>query len=378
MANPFGGSSGSPPSAQQSQAEMMQQYAAGLPAVTRATNAQIMPTAQAQYNAYQAFQPLYNQQNLTQAQQYALPNAQIDQQVLDSNAQANANTNASLITGAGRQAATAAEALNRRLNPNYYNPQDASSRQATNLVNSINLNGLSGGETAAVERSLNQSNTATGNLGLDNATNTVSNAMNFGNALQAKRDALSRALASGTGVAQSAVNSGFNPVNVAMDRGPQPAGTTSFANSNNVSSAFTGIGSDLLKNLTSIVNTQLPLQAQSNYQNSGQGSYVANASSICCFIFLESYNGVLPWYVRVERDRYYKLYPKVAVGYKKMANWLVPAMRVKTWVRHTVNWLMVKPLSHYGAWSNGLNITGWLCWPFKVGWFTYWKLTSSK
>jgi hypothetical protein len=64
------------------------------------------------------------------------------------------------------------------------------STQAVNSAaaadNAINLNGLSPGESNAVERATNQGNAVTGNLGNNNATNTVANAMNFGTAYDNK------------------------------------------------------------------------------------------------------------------------------------------------------------------------------------------------
>lgn len=369
MGNPFGNSSGSPPSAQQTSAQVMQDYINNIGAVTKATNEQYLPTSNAQLAAIQASQGGYNQQNLNQLQQFSLPTAQVGQQVANSNSLAGANTNVDLLNGPGTRAAIGATTLSNALNPT----QAANQRQATNLVNSINLNGLSGGEQAAVERSLNQSNYATGNLGIDNATNTVSNAMKFGQALQDKRNALGNALNTGVGVA-TAQNVFANPVGTALGTGQTNQGSQ-FANSSGPTSSFAGMGQGLLGSLTSTANAQLPLQAQSNYQNSAQGSYVANMSS-CCFIFMEIHNGILPWYVRVERDKYYALYPDIASGYKRMAKWLVPLMKNNIIVRSLVNWTMVKPLTMCGANTHKLNSYGWIFNPIRLFWFNVWKLTA--
>jgi len=125
-----------------------------------------------------------------------------------------ANSQAGLLANGGAAVDQQAAAL-----ANQYNPaQAAANGQAANLVNSINLNGLSGGEQAAAERSLNQSNYATGNLGVDNATNAVSNAMNFGNALNTKRQMLGSALGTAANVS-GAQNATFNPVATAAGAG---------------------------------------------------------------------------------------------------------------------------------------------------------------
>src|ERR1017187_8651960 len=211
----MGGTSISTP-APQSTAAMLQSYQQYLPSIMQEIGASEPGNAQAQLQATQATQPEYNALNLGQAQKFALPLAQVGQQVTNSNALAGAQTNVNQIQGAGGQAAIAATNLARATNPNYYKTQDTASSQASNLVNSYNLNGLSPGEQNATERSLNQSNTATGNLGLDNATNMVSNAMNFGDAYNAKRAALNTAIGTADTTATSAQNTGFSPVNIAL------------------------------------------------------------------------------------------------------------------------------------------------------------------
>jgi len=95
---------------------------------------------------------------------------------------------------------------------------NAAAQGGAAAVNAINLNGLSPGEAAATERSLNQSNTSTGNLGLLNPTNTISNAMNFGGAFNSKiplMEGAVNAAAAGSNAANTTTGttaSLFNPV----------------------------------------------------------------------------------------------------------------------------------------------------------------------
>jgi hypothetical protein len=178
--------------------QLLALYNSALPGTLGTAYGQVGQADQALGYAAAGSNPIYTQSGLNQLNQYAPGYQQAGANL----AQMQAGSSADLIQGQGGRAALSANALN-----NYINPaQAASNSQAANLVNSINLNGLSGGEQSAVERSLNQSNYATGNLGVDNATNAVSNAMNFGNALQAKRAALGSALGAATGVAQSQNN----------------------------------------------------------------------------------------------------------------------------------------------------------------------------
>jgi len=95
---------------------------------------------------------------------------------------------------------------------------------------------------------------------------------------------------------------------------------------------------------------------------------------LCCFIFLEAYNGKLPWFVRAARDIAYVKYPQVAKGYCKMAKWLVPAMRKSKIVRWLVNKTMVLPLTRYGGYK--FNATGYeRCRKYRLAetfWFSVW------
>ena len=65
----------------------------------------------------------------------------------------------------------------------------------------------------------------------------------------------------------------------------------------------------------------------------------------CCFIFMEAYNGMLPDSVRICRDHFYREEPRLAVGYCRMAEWLVPKMKRSSLVKWAVNLFMVKPLT---------------------------------
>lgn len=264
---------------------VLQSYTQYLPGLMQATAAQQPHVAQNQLNATLATQPLYNALNLQQAQNYAVPMAEVGQQVANSNAQAGAMTNLQQLQGAGGQAALAAGDVARAANPGYYNLQDNSNRQAGNLLNSINLGGLSGGEQAAVERSLAQSNRGTGNLGLNNATNTVSNAMNFGGAFNSKLGTLGNALGAANQTATSAQNTGFNPVNIALGQpnastmgnfGTGQFNSTNAGTQNNSAGNTFGFGQGLMGNMTSMNNTNVSANGQlaqaytpTAYMNSG-------------------------------------------------------------------------------------------------------------
>jgi len=205
-----GSSSNGTTTPQATPAQMLALYDQYLPQSLATTVGQAPAVSSTLAGAAAGANPIYTQSGLNQLGAYAPGYAQsginLSQQAAGGQAQ--------LLAGNGAITAMEGAGLNQLLNP----AQAASNGQATNLVNSINLNGLSGGEQSAVERSLGQSNYATGNLGLDNATNAVSNAMNFGNALQGKRMALGSALGAAGGVSANQQTQ-VNPVGTALGSG---------------------------------------------------------------------------------------------------------------------------------------------------------------
>lgn len=100
-------------------------------------------------------------------------------------------------------------------------------------------------------------------------------------------------------------------------------------------------------------------------------SYGAN---LCCFIFLEAFNGKLPWFVRYCRDVY--ITPRRKAGYNLMAKTLVPLMRHSNMGRKIVNFLMVKPITRFGGWlvrEEGFKYSA--CDKFVTkSWFFTWDL----
>lgn len=190
--------------------QMLALYNQYLPQSLATTVGQAVPTANTLAGAAASANPIYTASGLQQLSSYAPGYAQVGNNL----SQQQAGNTANLLSGQGGVAAAEATGLSNVLNP----LQTTNQLQGANLLNSINLNGLTGPQTAQVERSLNQSNYATGNLGLDNATNAVSNAMQFGNALQNKQSQLSSALGTTSNIAANQ-NSFTNPVSTALNSG---------------------------------------------------------------------------------------------------------------------------------------------------------------
>jgi hypothetical protein len=101
---------------------------------------------------------------------------------------------------------------------------------------------------------------------------------------------------------------------------------------------------------------------------------------MCCFIFLEAYNGKLPWYIRFCRDWWYNENSDLCIGYKKMAAWLVPLMQKSNIMKAAINYMMVKPISRVGKFLVGesdscakidiaIHNTWFRIWRFYANWF---------
>jgi hypothetical protein len=95
----------------------------------------------------------------------------------------------------------------------------------------------------------------------------------------------------------------------------------------------------------------------------------------CCFIFMESYEGSMPLFVRKSRDRYYNRLPLVARGYTRMAKWLVPLMQKSAVIRSLVWKTMVLPLTQYGGFTH--RVKGYQSFRqkriYRKIWFGIWK-----
>lgn len=349
--------------APQSTAQMLQAYAQYLPSVLQSTAGQEGNLAQAQLAATQATQGGYNQLNLDQLNQYGVPLAEAGQAIQKSDALAGSATEAAQLTGPGADAAKAALAVNRATNPDYYAAQDAASTGAARAVDAIDLNGLSPGEAAATERANNQNLSGTGNLGLNNNSNIIANAMNFGGAFNSKIGLLNSTVAGATGAANSAAgNGGFNGVNVALGQPNVSTGSNFGTGTYSPTSAGTGagvannlfsFGNNVLGATNSSNNALIGANAQTGAAQIGANSPAAYLGAVCCFIFLEAYNGKIPWYVRFGRDHYYSLNSDIATGYRRMAKVLVPLMQRYSIVRALVWKLMVSPITEHLGFVTG-------------------------
>lgn len=211
------------------------------PYLAQSMTSLIKPQAQAELEAAQSVSPAYAQLMQELYAQYGPQLNALGSQIAEQNAAAELATNQKLLAGGGMD-------MLKTLDPEFYNTRATTSSRLGDLLSSIDLSGkLSGGEIAAIERSLAQSNMRGGTTAPSNLS-TVSNAMQFGNAAYARKQAAQNALS-------QAINSAtaFLPASKA---GTEAFGiaTGKTAGANTGESKFTGIAQPDTSTSASLVN----------------------------------------------------------------------------------------------------------------------------
>lgn len=152
------------------------------------------------------------------------------------------------------------------------------------------------------------------------------------------------------------------------------ANTGTQLNAAGLSSERLKMYNDLVPTFTSLASAMNGTETNDLTGRGSQGSQsVGMGVNLCCFIFMESYNGNLPWYVRAYRDQHAAENTPRRLGYVRMSRWLVPAMRTSRTVRTLTNWLLVRPLTCYGKWKLAGGRIGWLFRPLVSFWFKVWE-----
>lgn len=114
-----------------------------------------------------------------------------------------------LLSGAGGRYAQAVKTIQDQFDPEAAQLRKSVGVGYDDLLKSFSLNGLSGGQIAAVDRGLNKKNIASGNFNKRSAINTVGNAMSFGDRFTQKQQNFQTALA-GAGNSIGQLRSGFD------------------------------------------------------------------------------------------------------------------------------------------------------------------------
>jgi hypothetical protein len=283
------------------------------------------------------------------------------------------------LSGAGGQSVLAADRLDRQIDPEYYGARQASSSKLAQLLGGMNPNELTGAERENTARGLARSNYQSGETNSPSNQGAINAALTYGSALDTKRSGVANAINTATAAIPS-FKSGKDAFTQATGGAREAnkvfGGATDFGG--NSSEAGDKMAENVL-GVTSGINTQK--QQLDSQRRTGLDTAMGVASSLnpCCFIFMEAYNGKLPWYVRECRDYWYDRIPELGEGYKKMAKWLVPMMQKSKVVRFLVNNLMVKPISQIGEYIVGMkNDYSIIDMTIHNTWFNIWAFMANK
>lgn len=270
----------------------------------------------------------------------------------------------------GVDLASRALALERASSPEWASSMQTANKGFQDLIGGMDPNKLSGSEMANVERGVNRLNMRTGNINTGDATTTTANAMQFGGALDAKRNNFANALNLFPGIASQS-RSGVNTYDIATGKMAKPnVGTQMFTPQQGSPTAQTA-----QREFFGASGVQQSGLAQ---QKSSGEKFGAGMGQLCCFIMAEHYGfGKIPKSVRICRDYFYEKQPASAKGYRKMAYWLVPLMQKSKVVRHLVNLVMIKPLTEYSKYLTGESQWKRIFKPAKL-WINFWNFYGNR
>ena len=190
-----------------------------LPDMVRVSSENMLPYEQARMNTSKVISPQENALALQMMQEYGPLLNRIGQDISRSNQLSAVQGDAAALNKAQESGLlTSALALQRQADPEFYAQRELMAKKSESLLNSFDdKGGLSPTELEEISRGLNRTNV---NAGVDNvgsASAAVQNAMQFGAAGTAKKNALGNAIAQTAQNLQS-TRSGFDPFQVATGR----------------------------------------------------------------------------------------------------------------------------------------------------------------
>ena len=221
-----------------------QMYAASYPEIMGAMRDQLRPTAEAELGVQREFAP--QQQRLAyeglvgSEEAKRLPagyvpgireHAQLGADVENITRRGAAGTDLDIMRMQGPYMAQSTMDQLAQTDQPWLQTRETGRQKVQDLLGSINMGGLSGGERAEIERMNARRNMQRGQAGGGGNLTAIENAMQFGSALDRKRAALGNALQTATSF-MAGSRSGFDPVQATLGRG---SGT------NQIASGFQGV-----------------------------------------------------------------------------------------------------------------------------------------
>lgn len=362
-----------PPSTKgESTDDMMASWAKWLPTLleqqSNTTNRLAPGQNQAALDLSRQFMPQFTEQGIAQDRQQRLGQAANDLSVLN---------------GPGDELARRAMEVQRQADPEFYRTREQASDALGKLFGSLETptGELTGGARAEIERSNAQDNARNGIVN-PTATSTITNAMNFGRAGEARKQQQQGAISAAVNTATAnmpASKSGVDTFQLTTGRTSMPnTGLSQFAGTHDLASSNAQASSGLMGNIQSNMANAQNINANRRDGLDRVAQTLGSIPSVsCCWIWRERYGSgaAIPWYVRASRDRHYT--PRRRSGYQRMSRAIIPAMQRSRIMRFALDLVMFLPLSAHAKWLFTGRGLGWLMQPVATFYLTLWSLLGS-
>jgi hypothetical protein len=302
--------------------------------------------------------------------------ARIGSQIARQNAQAQAETDLGIVSGTGRDLVREAMKTQKEADPEAYRARELALANLEKLQGSLTdpNAGLSGAERAEIDRSMARENFARGTGATPTATSTVSNAMAFGQAGEARKAQRQSAIANAAQLAAGAVqplSSRIDTFQLTTGRPSVNQGEARTSGAREVGQESNAMGMNLFGNASQMRQQENQINAQRK-SALDQFSQVMGSLPSCCWTFAEAYYGWenIPDAVKVSRDLHYT--PRIREGYRMMSRFLVPRMRESKVWRAVVNALLIKPMTAHAEWYVNGKGFGWMFSPLQKTYLALW------
>ena len=358
--------------------------------VMKAYRENLIPMIQNQISAAQSYEPAMQtlreqispreqQLNADLYAKYGPQFAKTGSDIARQNAEAQAATDLGIVSGTGRDLVREAMKTQKEADPEAYRARELALANLEQLQGSLTdpNAGLSGAERAEIDRSLARENFARGTGATPTATSTVSNAMAFGQAGEARKAQRQSAIANAAQLAAGAVqplSSRIDTFQLTTGRPSINQGEARTGGAREVGQESNAMGMNLFGNASQMRQQENQLNAQ---RKTGLDQFTQVMGSMpsvsCCWTFAEAYYGWdnIPDSVRVSRDLHYT--PQRREGYRMMSRFLVPKMQTSKVWRAIVNALLIKPMTSHAEWYVNGKGFGWMFSPLQKTYLAVWE-----
>ena len=323
--------------------------------------------------------PREQQLNADLYRQFGPQFARTGSDIARQNAQAQAETDLGIVSGTGRELVREAMRTQKEADPEAYRARELALQNLEQLQGSLTdpNAGLSGAERAEIDRSLARENYARGTGATPTATSTVSNAMAFGGAGEARKQQRQSAIANAAQLAAGAVqplSSRIDTFQLTTGRPSVNQGEARTGGAREVGQESNAMGMNLFGNASQMRQQENQLNAQ---RKTGLDQFTQVMGSMpsvsCCWTFAEAFYGWdnIPDSVRVSRDLHYT--PQRREGYRMMSRFLVPRMQQSKIWRAVVNALLIKPMTSHAEWYVNGKGFGWIFSPLQKTYLAVWE-----